>query len=101
MGVVYGIQTSNKNDDIRGACGDVKRCPESSAPAVKSLQDDAKSSGTLATVGFIVGGVGVAAGITLLAIGSGAGDGSAGDRGTGARVSAWVGPGSVGLNGEF
>jgi hypothetical protein len=104
IGTIFGIKTNSKNDDIRTLCGDVNQCPRDVEPEVKRLRDDANSSGTLATIGFIVGGVGLAAGGTLLLLSmDGSGDPSvdAAHAEEQPSLSAWLGPQSMGIRGTF
>lgn len=103
VGTVFGLQTSSKNDDIRSLCGDTNHCPREVETDVQRLRDDAKSSGILATVGFIVGGVGVATGATLLLVGMDAVDdlGMHANSRSAPSISAWLGPGSAGVRGTF
>jgi hypothetical protein len=63
VGTVTGILALSKKSTLDNACGPSKTsCPSSSQSDI----DSAKTMGTISTVGFIVGGVGVAAGIVLL-----------------------------------
>jgi hypothetical protein len=106
-GILFTLQSSSKRsdaDDAFATCqaagdGDCRE-NDPSAGEVVSLEDDAKSAQTLATIGYIVGGVGVAAGVTLLIL-----DGSGGSESAGSRSSptlrAWVGYRSAGLHGTF
>jgi hypothetical protein len=58
----------------------------------KDLQKDAESQGTISTIGFIVGGLGIAGGAVLyLTAGSSKQE----------SVSLGVGPGSVTIKGTF
>lgn len=104
VGGVTGIMALSQIGDIKDQCtGNV--CP-------KSLEGDANSAGTLAdisTVGFIVGGVGAAAGIVLLVLRPGGGsapeNSSAKLRSPGffspEQVKLSVGPASLSLSGRF
>lgn len=102
VGTVFGLQTASKNDEIRRACGDVNNCPLEVESEVEKLHDEANGLGTVATVGFIVGGVGVATGATLLLVSMGdGGDPSVDAQASGTSLSAWVGPQSLGIRGTF
>jgi hypothetical protein len=75
-----------------------KRCPNKACPGdAQPDLDKANRFATLSTVGFVVGGVGVAAGVVLLAVRKKAPASSS----TGALIVPWVGPGMVGLAGSF
>lgn len=108
VGGVTGAMALSKIGTIKDQCaGNV--CP-------KSLEGDANSAGTLAdisTIGFIVGGVGVAAGVVLLVLRPGGGSeteaqGTAHSVPRRAGRSPWIsevqvsaGPGSLLVNGRF
>jgi hypothetical protein len=62
MGTIFGVKASSNWSDAKGACTDY---PYGCAPGTEDKVADAKSAGTLSTVGFIVGGVGLAAGALL------------------------------------
>jgi hypothetical protein len=61
LGTVFGLQAMSKRDDA------TKACPKNTCPDANgvSLWDDAQSAGTLSTVFFVVGGVGLAGGAAL------------------------------------
>jgi hypothetical protein len=71
-------------------------CPISAAPQAASLDSDARSAKTISIVGFVVGGVGVATGATLLVMGL-----THKKPATAASIEPWVGLGSAGVNGRF
>ncbi len=60
-GGITGILAMGRNSDLEKACPG-GQCPESS----RGDLDSYRKLGTISTVGFIVGGVGAAAGVTLL-----------------------------------
>lgn len=91
LGGVFGVMAMSKKSSLDGQCVN-KACP----PGSQSTIDSASTFATISTVGFIVGGVGVAAGIVLLAIPNGSPSKPA--RG---YVMPTFGPGSVGLVGAF
>jgi len=111
LGTVFLIQRGSKQSDSDDAYDElVANCsPGATAPSgydcrsgqdeVQSLDDDAASAGTLATVGFVTGILGVGAGITLFILSSQ--DESAAAASTSATVHPYVGPGSVGVFGTF
>jgi len=73
VGVVTGVMALGKSSDLNEACPDDNPCPTEN----QSLKDDAETFSTVSTISFIAGGVLVAAGITLLVIQPGGGDGEA------------------------
>jgi hypothetical protein len=60
FGTITGVIAMGKHSDLEGQCPDGK-CPN----GVSGDVDSYKTMGTLSTIGFIVGGVGVAAGAVL------------------------------------
>lgn len=105
MGTVFGVRSAGKRsdadaleDELRRDCGD--RCPASDprAEEIGGLDDDARSAMTLSTVGFVVGGIGLATGATLLVV---SGRQQARARGPAASLQGFVGPGTIGIRGWF
>lgn len=103
-GSIFGVMAMNGKSELDSQCVQ-KVCPASAQDQL----DSAKSSGTLATVLFAVGGTGLALGTILYFTASpseeesaqgGAAEGVAGAD-TGLRARAWVGLGQVGVSGEF
>lgn len=102
LGTVFVLQSSSKRKEADTADTDLARqcgslCDADSAPAkrVADLDDQARSAKTLGIVGFVVGGVGVAAGVTLFVLSSKK------DESTAAFVAPYVGFGAVGVRGAF
>lgn len=63
LGTAFGVVALGQADDAKAQCkGTV--CP----PGAQDEIDASKTSGTISTVGFIAGGVGVAAGVVLLIV---------------------------------
>lgn len=89
VGGVTGFLALGKASDLDSACRDGK-CPSSE----KDNVDSYKTMGTISTIGFIVGVVGVGAGVTLLLT-------APKSERTTAFVSPYLGPGSAGLTGRF
>jgi hypothetical protein len=100
-GTLFTLQSASKRKDADStfaACqaepgGCVTGDPRSKQ--TDELDREADSKQTLAIVGFAVGGVGVAAGVTLLLLSSGGSDDDE------AGVRPWIGLGSAGLRGRF
>lgn len=59
IGTVFGVQAGSKWDDAQ-ACDRDPRCGNAG-----TLSDEASTAGTISTVGFIVGGLGLAGGLVL------------------------------------
>jgi hypothetical protein len=84
VGTIFGLQSMSKHNDAKDAC------PASCADAngVK-LWDDARSAGNISTIGFVVGGLGLAGG-TILVLTAKPADTTVG-----------IGPGSIRLRGTW
>jgi hypothetical protein len=87
VGTAFGIGAINAKSNLDSACGANKVCPTSEHGEL----DSGNRLGTISTVGFILGGVGLAAGAVLYFW----------DFGGSARASAYVGPTSAGISGSF
>ena len=95
-GTIFALQASSKYseaDDLCNAPGG--GCPADKQDEINALDSDGDSAKTIATIGFIVGGVGIASGITLFILSSNKSSAS------GPRVQPWVGLGSAGVSGSF
>ncbi len=88
VGTVFGLQASSKWDDAKSKCNDY---PYECGPDGVDLADEAKSSATVSTIGFIAGGVLIAGGAALFFT-AGSGEKS---------VAIGVGPGSLRIRGRF
>lgn len=65
-GSVFGAQASSRYDDAIALCGGaIDRCAVDQLPAAQARVDDARSSATLSTAGFLVGGAAVITGVVL------------------------------------
>lgn len=89
VGSITGLMSMSKVDDIK------KTCTPDCLPSQQADIDSAKSLGTISTVAFIAGGVGVGAGIVGLVLSKREG------RAHEARVTPSVGPTWAGLSGTF
>ena len=87
VGVVTGVLALGKHSDLAKVCGG--GCP----PAQQGELDSYHTMGLLSTIGFVVAGVGAAAGVTLLVV-QPKGE-------TAPAASLVVGPGSIGAVGRF
>lgn len=88
LGAVTGILTITKMDEVRKTCGEKLWCPADYRGDVEG----AKTIGHVSTVGFIVGAVGVAAGVVVLALPK---------KHSPARAGLLLGPGFAGVKGAF
>ncbi len=93
LGGVFGVLAMSKKSTLDGQCV-AKACPS----GTQSTIDAANTFATVSTVGFIVGGVGLAAGIVLLAIPNGA---PTAKPVKGLTVTPMLGVTSVGVSGTF
>jgi hypothetical protein len=92
VGAVTGKMSLDRVSDLDGACPD-KRCPAARQADI----DDAKMLGTISTIGFGVGALGIGTGVVLLVL-----SGSTEKRtAEGTAVGPWIGASSVGLRGSF
>lgn len=94
LGAVTGVMAMGKHSDLSKVCS--PNCP----PDQQSNLDSYHTLGTLSTVGFIVGGVGVAAGVTLLILQPKA-SGDTAPAASPPTARLVVGPGSIGAIGSF
>jgi hypothetical protein len=102
LGTVFVLKSSSNRKDADEAADELAAsgcnpCSDDSplAQKVHGLDDDARSAQTLAIVGYIVGGVGIATGVTLFVLSSKK------DEPKSAYVTPYVGLGTVGVTGAF
>ena len=95
VGVLFALKSKDSREQADALCnGD--QCPVSRRDEIRGLQDDANSQGRVAWIGFALGGVGAAAGVTLLVL-----QGQRAEPGTRAGVSPFIGFASAGVTGRF
>jgi hypothetical protein len=99
-GTIFTLQSASKREDADkkfDECGGEAGCHTGNplSKEVDDLDDQARSAKTLAIVGFAVGGVGLATGVTLFVLSSG------GSKENAASVEPYVGFGVAGLKGKF
>jgi len=105
-GIVFALQRSSKLDDADKKMAewdaecDSSSCRPDLKGQINDLDDQASSAGTLSAVGFVVGGLGVAAGVTLLVLSSSESDSTETARSE-PTVTPWIGYRSVGITGTF
>ncbi|MCA9591930.1 MAG: hypothetical protein KC776_01425 [Myxococcales bacterium] len=92
-GTFFALRSKSKRDDANALCTSAG-CPADKKSEIEDLDSAADSAKTNATIGFIVGGVGVAAGVTLLVLDMTQKKDQAG-------IQPWVGLGSAGVAGRF
>ncbi len=94
VGVVTGILTLSDASELKDRCPQ-NPCPEDN----ESLANSVNTLGTVSTIGFVVGGAAIGAGVLwLLLQPSGEPEEAAT---TSPEVELWVGPGSLGVRGTF
>ena len=94
VGGITGAMVISKHSDLSG------KCPGGTCTTdQQSNVDSYNTLGTVSTVGFVVAGVGAAAGVTLLLVLHPKGDSA--PPATGMRVTPVLGPGSLGAVGVF
>jgi len=96
-GAFFTIKSNSKTSEWQDLCAgpDGTNCPVAKSAEIDSLKSDADGKKTLATVGFIAGGVGVAAGVTLLVLDA------TKKSPEHAAIMPFVGPRSLGVTGRF
>lgn len=95
VGGSAGVAALMQARDAKSQCAG-NLCPPSAAAAI----DRSKLSGTISTVGFIAGGVGVGVGVIWLLASSGDSKKKEPVK-EGASVTPWIGLGEAGLRGSF
>jgi hypothetical protein len=91
VGTFFALRSRSTRDELESACpNDV--CP----PAERAKFDEGKRDADIATAAFIVGGVGLGAGLVLLLTAP-----SDKERPTSARLVPLIGPRSLGVQGRF
>lgn len=96
VGTVFLLQSNSSVDKANQLCtlpGGV--CPISARDQIHSYDDDARSQRTISTIGFVAGGLGLAAGGVLWFV-----TGKKKHTET-AEIRPWVGLGSAGMSGKF
>jgi hypothetical protein len=90
IGVALGMEAGSKHGMLVRECDPSGLCPESSRPDLDAF----RSLKTWSSVGYVVGGVGLAAGAALWFVLPRVAPAASASH-------AWVGPGSAGLAGDF
>lgn len=99
VGGIFGVLAISAHSSIAGSCTNGS-CPTSENDDISSYH----TKGTISTIGFIVGGVGLAAGAVLILTAPKAhadADARIGKSTSPAFISPYIGPGSAGVVGRF
>ncbi len=93
--LVDGLSLRSDSDDKFDACNP-SGCSDSQIEEIDRLGDDSASSLSWSAVGYTVGGLGIAAGVTLLLL-----DSDDEPQANEPELRPWVGAGTVGVRGSF
>ncbi|NOU26935.1 MAG: hypothetical protein HOO96_03420 [Polyangiaceae bacterium] len=93
VGTIAGISALSQKSSLDDSCTNGK---SGCAPGYQDKLDGARTAGTVATIGFIAGGAGLALAVVGLFVG-----GKAEAKTSTARVIPYLGPASVGFHGTF
>ena len=96
VGTVFMLQGKSKRNKADAVCPN-GNCPTSARDQIGGFDNDANSAEKVGTVGFIVGGVGIGAGVALLVMSMKKDSGHAEQR----SLTPWVGLNSAGVSGRF
>jgi tetratricopeptide (TPR) repeat protein len=96
IGTIFGLKAKDRYQQGNALCPTSGTCTLSSVDAERRarLGKDGDNARTLSLVGFVAGGVGVAAGVTLLIV-------SGPKKQEAARISGYIGGNELGLMGSF
>lgn len=100
VGTVFALKYGSKEgdaNDLNDACR-IKGCSAADRSAIASLDDEANSAGTIATIGLVTGGVGLAAGVTFLVLSLG---GDSKQPTAKAHLMPYIGANRLGVMGTF
>jgi hypothetical protein len=97
VGIVFGMAATNDKSDLDHMCKAMV-CP----PSAQSTLDAGTRNGTISTVGFVIGGLGLAGGAVLYFVDFGAHTPERRAEGAGGvRVGGYVSPAGAGIGGSF
>ncbi len=97
LGTVTGIMAMSKISDIESRCRPDGHCPATDQPEA----DKAQTLITLSTIGFVAGGVALAAGTVLAIVRPGGSKTDKDEKKSDTAIHVDVGPGSLFLRGRF
>jgi hypothetical protein len=102
IGAVFGVMAFNEKSKAADSRDEYQRTGSKDAQLrFQNALSTSKTNGTVSTVGFIAGGVGVAAGVVLLLTLSGSSKPSAPTEADKAYIRPWASPDRVGVAGAF
>jgi tetratricopeptide (TPR) repeat protein len=103
VGTYFLIESSSKRSEADDLCTLAKgACDRAVEDDVEALDAEANEAGTIGIAGMIVGGVGVATGVTLLVLSSGSSSGQSGSgKPSGPYVAPFIGRNTIGVKGAF
>jgi hypothetical protein len=98
LGTVFALKAKSKYSDGNALCDGQNPCnlSQSDADRREQLGKDGDSAKTISIIGFVAGGLGVAAGTTLFIL-----SGKKESEPAHAGIHPWIGLGSAGLSGRF
>jgi len=103
VGTIFTLKAGSKRgeaDDLCNAPGG--KCPLDKKDEIDSLDKDADSASRLGVIGFVVGGLGIGAGVTLFVLSNKkSGSTAKQNKPAGPSISPWIGVGSAGVTGRF
>lgn len=88
IGTAFGVIAMGKNDDSLEHC--LESDPNLCQPEGVTLRDEALTAGNVSTAGFVIGGVGLAAGLVLWLTAPSAPEGDEADKPTGSAAVRFV-----------
>ena len=102
VGGITGLLSISKTSGLKDQCPNNK-CPAATydSQAFQNDKSSAQTMGTISTVGFIVGGAGIAVGVVSLFLGGKASASTTGKAALTPTLGPWVGVGSAGFRGSF
>ena len=102
LGTVFLLQSSSKRSEADDLCTlPDGACDRRLQPEIDQLDSDADSAATIGVAGLVLGGVGIATGVTLFVLSSGGGSRTGDARPKGVRVAPLIGPRTLGVAGVF
>jgi hypothetical protein len=99
VGTVFLVKKSGATSDANKTFDECnpRGCSTSERASIASFDDDANAAKTNATIGYVVGGVGVVAGVTMLVLDLS----KSSPKPAAASIQPWIGYQSAGLSGTF
>jgi hypothetical protein len=102
LGTYFLIDSSKKRSEADDLCTlEGSRCDAAVRDDVNDLDSQADSAGTLGIAGLVVGGVGIATGVTLLVLSGGSSSDEAAKATARPYVAPFIGRNTIGVKGAF